>query len=69
MNRYEYDGPVEEFGRCIASRWSATTMAPSEAKARSNLTYQFKQRYNKAPFTKIALPGEIKLLGGNEKIS
>ena len=69
MNQYTYDGPVEEFGRCIAMRWTATTLAPSVDKARSNLAYQFKKRFNKVPTTKITLPGEIKLVGGEEKIS
>jgi hypothetical protein len=59
MERYSYNGPVEEFGRCVAHKWSATTYAPSEKKARSNLTYQFKKQFNKTPGTKITLPGEI----------
>jgi hypothetical protein len=60
MERYVYDGPVEEFGRCIATRWSASTYAVSEAKARCNLEYQFKKQFNKAKNTKITLPGAIK---------
>lgn len=59
MNRYSYSGPVEEFGRCIAHNWTATTYAISEKKARSNFTYQFKKKFNKTPGTKIALPGKI----------
>lgn len=61
QHRYEYDGPVTEFGRCICTRWCGTTLASSEKKARSNLAYQFKKKYNKAPGTKIELPGELTL--------
>ena len=60
MERYVYDGPVEEFGRCIATRWSAATYAVSEARARSNFVYQFKKQFNKAKNTKITLPGAVK---------
>lgn len=58
---YSYDGPVLEFGRCIANRWRASTWAVSEGKARSNLTYQYKKNNNKATGTKITLPGKLKL--------
>ena len=56
---YTYDGPVLEFGKLISTRWSASTYAPSERKARSNLIYQFKQKYGKTVITKIELPGKI----------
>lgn len=56
---YSYDGPVKEFDKIIANNWSSTTMAPSEAKARSNLIYQFKKQFGKAPNSKITLPGKI----------
>ena len=39
MNLYLYDGPVMEFDNCVANRWTASTRAVSEKKARSNLTY------------------------------
>lgn len=61
--KYSYEGPVLEFGRVIANNWRATTFAPSEKKARSNLTYQFKKQFNKAPATKITLAGDINLIG------
>lgn len=60
--KYSYDGPVLEFDRVISNRWVSTTCAPSEKKARSNLTYQFKKQFNKTPATKITLPGVIKLV-------
>lgn len=59
MKQYSYDGPVMEFGRCIANRWQATTRAASESKARSNLAYRFKMQNNKIPSAKITLPGKI----------
>lgn len=66
MYLFSYNGPVEEFGRCIANRWVGTTVAPTEAKARSNLAYQFKQQNKKAPATKITLPGKIVFVGRKE---
>ena len=63
MNQYKYDGPVEEFGRCIANRWQGTTYAASEKKARSNFAYQFKKQFNKAPSCKVTLPGKVELVG------
>lgn len=59
MNLYSYDGPVMEFGRCIADRWKSSTYAVSRKKAQSNLTYQFKKKYNRTPSANITLPGEI----------
>jgi len=59
MKQYTYDGPVMEFGKCIANRWQASTRATSEAKARSNLAFQFKRDNNRMPNTKITLPGKI----------
>ena len=38
MNLYLYDGPVMEFDNCVANRWTASTRAVSEKKARSNLS-------------------------------
>lgn len=61
--KYSYDGPVMEFDRIIAQHWSSTTYAPSEKKARCNLTYQYKKQNNKLPATKITLPGVVKQVG------
>ena len=49
MPRYIYKGPVMEFGTLLTDIWEGETVAPSEKKARSNLTYQFKKR-NNAPY-------------------
>lgn len=62
MNRYKYDGPVMEFDICIANNWKGETMAASESKARSNLTYQFKCHSGLEAFTKIRLPGKITMV-------
>lgn len=48
MNQYAYNGPVMEFGRCIADNWVGSTYATSEKKAKSNLAYQFKKNNNRA---------------------
>lgn len=58
--KYSYDGPVEEFGKCVTRRWVGTTSAVSEAKARCNLIYQYKKEFGRIPATKITLPGKIK---------
>ena len=63
MTLYSYDGPVLEFDRIITNHWHAETYATSEAKARSNLTYQFKKVNGKVPRTKITLPGKIVVEG------
>ena len=59
MPKYIYEGPVMEFDICIADHWKGETIASSESKARSNLTYQFKKMNNRMPGTKITLPGKI----------
>lgn len=61
-NKYLYDGPVMEFDRCIDDHWKGETMAPTEAKARTNLIYQFKKSQGKVPATKISLPGKITMV-------
>ena len=65
MNLYSYDGPVMQFGVCIADHWRSSTYAISEKKARSNLAYQFKLQNNRLPNAKITLPGNIVLVEGN----
>ena len=62
MKQYLYEGPVLEFNNCVTNRWKASTYAPSESKARSNLTYRFKKEHNKLPNVRITLPGRIVLV-------
>lgn len=59
MNTYTYNGPVLEFDKIIANCWRAKTAAVSEAKARTNLAYQFKMETGRVPRTKITLPGKL----------
>ena len=59
MALYSYDGPVLEFDKIVANRWQGQTYAISEAKARSNLAFQFKRKYGRVPRSKITLPGKI----------
>ena len=66
MDLYSYHGPVLEFDRCVVNNWSGTTYAPSEKKARSNLTYRFKKENGKTPSSKITLPGKIVRVEGEE---
>lgn len=63
MKQYSYEGPVMVFDICVASVWRGTTYAVSEAKARSNLTYQAKKMLGKLPSTRVTLPGKIVLVG------
>ena len=63
MKLYEYNGPVEVFDKCVEHNWKASTYAVSEEKARSNLAYQYKQKTNRVPKTKVRLPGKITMIG------
>lgn len=56
---YMYNGPVYEFNTLIASKWKGQTFATSEVKARSNLTYQFKNQTNRGASSNIRLTGKI----------
>lgn len=59
MNLYEYNGPVMQFDICVSNNWKGVTRAVSEAKARSNLMYQYKKQNGLMPNAKIGLPGMI----------
>ena len=62
MHKYSYDGPVTVFGICVMNRWKGETMAVSEAKARCNLTYQFKRQNNRVAGSRIELPGKVNMI-------
>lgn len=66
MNKYLYDGPVLEFGKLIADHWKGETMAPSEAKARANIIYQFKVKTERNLCTPVTLPGRIVMVERTE---
>jgi hypothetical protein len=59
MQQYQYDGPVMRFDDCVQHHWKATTVAPTEAKAKSNLAYRYKKENGLMPNTKITLPGKL----------
>lgn len=61
--KYFYEGPVLEFDKVVCENWVSKTYAPSDKKARSNLAYQFKKLYNRAPNAKITLPGKLQRVG------
>ena len=63
MEQYYYKGPVLEFGRPICDDWSSCTWAPTERRARSNLTYQFKVQNKRTANAKITLPGTLMKVG------
>ena len=63
MTLYSYNGPVFEFNKLIDNHWRGETYAASEAKARSNLAFQYKLETGRVPRTKITLPGKIKIEG------
>ena len=64
MKLYSYEGPVLEFDRIVANHWNASTLAESEAKARNNLAYQFKQQFGRVPRSKITVPGKLVIIEG-----
>ncbi len=59
QHNYLYNGPVFIFGNCIQSRWRGKTKAVSRAKAKANLTYQWKKEHGYAPNAAISLPGRV----------
>lgn len=61
-HKYAYDGPVIFFDKLVADHWRGETMAPSEKKARSNLSYQAKKQLNLIAGTNVKLPGKIKMV-------
>ena len=63
MALYSYDGPVLEFDKIVANRWYGQTYAPTEARARANLAFQFKQETGRVPQSKITLSGKIVVEG------
>jgi len=65
--KYYYKGPVKCFGQVLNNEWSGETIAPSEEKARNNLTYQYKKAFGWSGTAKIELTGEIKKEGWLEK--
>ena len=63
MYKYYYEGPVMSFGRIICNNWAGTTCAVSEAKARSNLLYQYKTGHGLSVRAHISIPGNLEVIG------
>lgn len=61
--KYAYEGPVMMFDSCVCSKWKSETIAESEAKAKSNLAYQYKRQRHLSPSTNVRLTGKLKQLG------
>ena len=61
-HKYVYEGPVVFYDKCVASNWKGETMAPSESKAKSNLSYQAKKQMNLIAGTQVKLPGKVKMV-------
>lgn len=50
--RYTYHGPVSDGTKELSRKWCGETVAPTLAKAKSNLKYQFNKQYNRLPHCK-----------------
>lgn len=61
-HKYAYKGPVAVFDTLVAENWEGETLATSESKARSNLTFQFKRDNCRLVGTKVTLLGKITLV-------
>lgn len=61
MAKYLYEGPVLVFGKLVGN-WRGETIADSEAKARSNLAYQFRKQNNRAICTVVEFPNKLKTI-------
>ena len=61
MNRYFYDGPVQDGeGGTYAWRWKASTVAVSDRKALNNLSYRFKKENGIFMGARVVLvPGKL----------
>lgn len=59
--KWSYEGPVKSFDGFVSSRWKGETYATSEARARSNLVYQYKKEHGLDVSAKITLTGKIEM--------
>lgn len=59
--KYQYDGPVMVFGT-YRGTFKGETFANSDARAKSNIAYQVKQKMKIAANAKVELPGKLKIL-------
>lgn len=61
MPKYSYSGPVMVFGKLVGN-WKGETFADNEAKAKSNLAYQFKKQNNRSVNTVVEFPNKLKIV-------
>lgn len=59
MLTYSYEGPVVMHGKCVQHEWKATTTAPSQSRAISNLKYRWRKENNYVNNIPLELPGTI----------
>ena len=59
--KYVYSGPVMVFGKLVGN-WRGETIADSEAKAKSNLAYQFRKQTNRSMNTVVDFPNKLKVI-------
>ena len=62
MNRYIYKGPVFVYGKCVADRWQAETLAATKDKAVSNLKFQAKRTLGLGPQASVTLTADVLLV-------
>ncbi len=56
---YAFKGAVQVFGKIAANNYAATTWAASEAKARSNIAFRFKQSMGYTASVPVKLLGKM----------
>lgn len=60
MNKYVYTGPVEDiFGNCLDRYFKAETVACSSARAKSNISYQWRTKMRYPKTFPIKLVGKL----------
>lgn len=60
MKVWDFTGDVYRFQKLVQRNYKATTVAPSERKAYSNIAYRYKQENNLDASANINLDGEMK---------
>lgn len=59
MPHYIYDGTVMAFEDILDRNWHGETFAPTEGRAKSNLSYKYKIDHNLAKDSKVTLPDNL----------
>ena len=62
---YRYEGAVLIFDRVVAHNFTAETKAVSEAKAKNNIRWQFREAANVAAQIPVTLTGKLRELPNN----